>query len=164
MKIPFFLLLVISILSASRVNAQGTSDTEEGYIIQYEANILLEEINGIYIPIDINDAMKQLDRLSSEEARKKMLEANEKLVADRLYFGLGKWMLVKWNLYEGSRISHVLKGLGVTDPDDMAKFLIISYHRHLRNADLEIDKRAGEIHELRKKEQEERNKNRKKIN
>jgi len=137
----------------------GYSQTaEEKYLEQYEANIQLEYINDIYIPSDVADAMKQIDDLSNEEGRARLLEANEDLAAERLVFGLGKWMIVNWNFYEGSRLSHHLKSFGVSLPNDMAKFLIVSYHRYLRDAPLELEERGNKIFDLRKKEQEERNK------
>ena len=145
----FFLLLALSPTLSQNAEAE--------YHKKYEENIQLEYINDIYIPLDVMDAMTQIDDLSNEEGRARLLEANEELAAERLVFGLGKWMIVHWNFYEGSRISHVLKSYGVTMPDDMARFLIVSYHRHLRNVPQELKKRGNQIFELRKKEQEMRN-------
>ncbi|MFT4565430.1 MAG: hypothetical protein ACI9FN_000383 [Saprospiraceae bacterium] len=137
-----------------------SQSAEEAYLKKYEENIQLEYINDVYIPIDLMDAMKQIDDLSNEEGRARLLEANEELAAERLVFGLGKWMIVNWNFYEGSRLSHHIKSYGVTLPDDMARFLIISYHRYLRDAPIELKERGNKIFDLRKQEQEERNKQR----
>lgn len=138
--------------------------TEEAFQEQYQENIQKEYIRDIYIPSDVADAMAQIDLLSDDAGRNKLLEADEHLAADRLVMGLGKWMIVNWNFYEGSRLSHHLKGYGVTHPDDMAKFLIISYHRHLRNAPLELKQRGEAYATERKKEQEIRNKEKKVTN
>ena len=125
---------------------------------KYEENILKEEINGVYIPINIDDAMMQLDEIANEESRAKVIGADEELVVERLNRGLGKWMISKWNFYEGSRLSHHLKQLGVSLPNDMSSFLIRTYYRQLNGLPLQIEERAAAIYDLRKKEQEERNK------
>lgn len=141
----------------SAISSVFSQNTEAEYLKQYEENIQLEYINDIYIPVDVKDAMTQIDDLSNDKGKARLLEADEELAAERLVFGLGKWMIVNWNFYEGSRLSHVLKSYGVTLPDDMARFLIVSYHRHLRNAPLELEERGNKIFELRKQEQEKRN-------
>lgn len=152
MKTILFILIIL-------IPIQGliAQSTEELYNAKYEANIKLEYINDVYIPVDVAEAMVQLDELSNEEGRKRMLEAPEELAAERLVFGLGKWMILHWNFFEGSRLSEHLKGFGVTFPDDMAKFLIVSYHRYLRQAPLELEKRGQAFFDARKQEQEIRN-------
>ncbi len=130
---------------------------EESITKQYEYNIQQEFINEIYIPEDVADALKQLDLLSDEKGRAKLIEADENIAADRLVMGLGKWMIVNWNFYEGSRLSHKLRDYGVTHPDDMAKFLIVTYHRYLSQAPLELEERGQIYFDNRKKDQEKRN-------
>lgn len=132
-------------------------ENEEAYSKQYAFNITQEYLNDIYIPENVDDAMKQINMLSNEEGRVKLLEADENLAAERLIYGLGKWMTVNWNFYEGSRLSHHLKQFGVTHPEDMAKFLIVSYHRYLREVPLELELRGKQIKEENQKEQEKRN-------
>jgi hypothetical protein len=46
-------------------------------------------------------------------------------------------MIVNWNFYEGSRLSHYLKQMGLSYPEDMANFLIVCFHRHLNGKDLD---------------------------
>ena len=151
-RILFFISLF---LTPFYIEAQD--EIERAYNEQYEHNIALDYINNIYIPIDVNDALEQMDKLSDEEGRSRLLEADENLAAERLVYGLGKWMIVNWNFYEGSRLSHHLKTFGVTHPDDMAKFLIVSYHRHLRKVPLELKERGEQFRIKDKKEQEKRN-------
>ncbi len=128
---------------------------------QYEQNIVKEEINGIYIPYDIEDAMTQLNLMATEESRAKLVGAGENVVVERLSKGLGRWMMVNWSFFEGSRLSHHMRQMGVSIPEDMAEFLIRTYYRELNNEDPEIESRAKVIYELRKKEQEERNEKKK---
>ncbi len=136
--------------------SQAQNNAEQEYQEQYAINIAQESINGIYIPADVTEAMIELDRLSDDAGRSKLLETDEQHAADVLVMGLGKWMVVNWNFYEGSRLSHKLKEYGVTHPDDMAKFLIVSYHRHLRGVPQELESRGAAFYEIRKKEQEAR--------
>ncbi len=147
-----FLLATISWGQTSR----QIQDIEE----QYAFNIQQTHINDIYIPEDLDDAMSELHRLSDEAGRAKFLETDEDHAARVLIKGLGRWMIVNWNFYDGSRLSHHLRQLGVSHPEDMAKFLIVSYHRHLRGVDQEIEIRAKVYEDQRKAEQEERNKKR----
>lgn len=136
----------------------GQDDVAAAHQRKYEENIVKEEINGVYIPKDIDDAMAQLNGIANEESRAKLIGADEELVVERLNRGLGKWMISKWNFYEGSRLSHHLKQLGVSIPTDMSTFLIRTYYRQLNELPLNIEERASAMYELRKKEQEERNK------
>ncbi len=156
-----FILIILSICVVSSVRAQ--SEWAKAHQERYEQNILKEEINGQYIPINLHDAFDQLDQLSTEAGRAKLIEGEEEIVAERLTRGLGKWIIVNWNFYEGSRYSHYLKEMGVSFPDDMAQFTIVSYYRHLKGIPLQLKERAEIIYEKRKKEQEERNKDKKVI-
>ncbi len=155
------LTLVAFLLTASVILSQ--KDYEAEYMDRYNKNIQLEYINEVYIPSDVMDALAQIDALSNEAGRKRLLEAPEDLAAERLVLGLGKWMIVNWNFYEGSRLSHHLKTYGVTFPEDMAKFLIVSYHRHLRGVPLDLEQRGQTFYDLRKKEQDIRNSKKKVI-
>ena len=152
MKYPSLAILIMLSFHSYAQDDQLLSQEE-----QYAYNIQQEYINDVYIPENIPDALAQLDELSDEAGRTKLLEADEQLAADRLVMGLGKWMIVNWNFYEGSRLSHVLKQYGVTHPDDMAKFLIVTYHRHLRKAPLELEERGKVFFGKRKSDQEKRN-------
>ena len=128
---------------------------------QYEENIVKEEINGIYIPYDIEDAMTQLNLMANEESRAKLIGIDEDVVVERLNKGLGRWMMINWSFFEGSRLSHHLRQMGVSIPEDMAEFLITTYYRELNKIDIEIKSRAKAIYERRKKEQEQRNEKKK---
>ena len=39
--------------------------------------------------------------------------------------------MTNWGMEEGSRISHHLKGMGVSVPDDMVRIIIVTWHRRL---------------------------------
>jgi hypothetical protein len=63
---------------------------------------------------------------------------SEEDAAIKLHFSLGRWMIYNWGFYEGSRLSYYLKNLGIGHPDDMAQFIIITYHRNLNKTKLNV--------------------------
>lgn len=109
----------------------------------YQANLLKKEINGIYIPANMKEAFRELVHLSSEASLDKMKAAPEEVAAKKLHLGLGKWIAAKWNFYEGSRFTKYLNGLGVSHPDDMIQFTIVSFHRFLNQKDLQLETRGA---------------------
>lgn len=126
----------------------------------YNANIKKSKLYGVYIPRDIDDAMAKLIELTTEEARKPMLKVNEDTIARKLHFGLGRWMEYNWNFDEGSRFSHVLREKGLTYTEDMTRFMLITFHRHISGKPLDTDALITKIIDQRnKKIQENRDKN-----
>ncbi len=113
------------------VGVAFTQNTPEEYLELYESRIQLERINDVYIPMDLQDAIRELDRLSDKKAIPKLINSSEDTVASKLHFSLGRWMNIHWGLEEGSRLSHHLKSRGMSYPDDMIDFLIRIWHRHL---------------------------------
>ncbi|WP_235296883.1 DUF6794 domain-containing protein [Portibacter marinus] len=127
---------------------------EKSFEERYERNIKKSRINGVYIPKDLDEAMSELLALSSKEALEKFKNGEEVVVAKKLHFGLGRWMIYNWNFYEGSRFSHFLSQKGITHPDDQAQLVIVSLHRKLNGRDLDVE---GQIQTFIKAREEERN-------
>ena len=78
--------------------------------------------------------------------------------ASKLLFN---WIIHNWGLYDGSRLTKYMNELGIFDPDDMAGFLIIAYHRSLNKKPLEIKELVKTFQDKaaqRKKERMERGK------
>lgn len=124
--------------------------TDVDRLQDYNWRIMQRKLNNIYIPIDIHDAMIELKEISSESAMNSFRLAPEEEIGRRLFFGLGKWITTNWQFYEGSRFSHYLRHLGLTHPDDMAIFVIETFHRYLNDRDLEIERRVEEMKEARR--------------
>ncbi len=152
------LLLFLAFLFAGVCLGQEFPSSEESFEKQYLRNIKKSRLNGVYIPKDMDDAMKELTELSPKEALEKFKNADIEKVARKLHFGLGRWMVVNWNFEMGSRFSHYLKSMGVSYPDDMAEFTIISLHRHLNGVPQDLKERAKKYAIKRKKEVDEKNK------
>ena len=115
------------------LSAQAVFDTPEEAEKQYALNIKQTHLDGVYIPASLDEAIQEIKKLSQEEDLKKFAEAPIDLVAGKLHGGLGRWMIVNWQFYTGSRLSHLIKSKGVMTPDGMAQYLIRQLHAHLNN-------------------------------
>jgi len=142
------------------IAANGQDDVvfpkgEKGYEAQYQRNIKKSRINGVYIPANLEEAFLELDDLSPEGAIQKFTNAPEDIVATKLHFGLGRWISVYWNFIEGSRYVEYLRQLGITDPDHMIQFTIVSYHRHKNNKPLDVEGQVAKYKDLREEKRQE---------
>ncbi len=119
----------------------------------YKQRIMLSEIDGIYIPKDLNDCFRQLDKLMEPDVRKNFLEFSDEEVDKRTHGSLGKWIEHKWSLKEGSRLSHYFNTMQVPHPDYMVGIIIRSYHRHLHKRDIQLKEQVLEFREMWQKKQ-----------
>lgn len=146
-----FLALLLSV--GSSLAGQEPPATQEEFEKRYQQRIQKEFLAGVYIPKDLQDAFQSLDQLVDKESKLKFQSVPEDTAAVKLHFSLGRWMIYNWGFYEGSRLSHYLRSqLAIFHPDDMARFLIIAYHRHLNEKPLEIKALVERIHEKQKRE------------
>jgi len=153
-QIVIFTFLIVSIGFAQSDDVKFPKG-EKGYKELYERNIKKSRINGVYIPANLEEAFAELDALSPDEAKVKFTNAPEDVISRKLHYGLGRWISVYWNFVEGSRYVEYLRQLGLTDPDHMIQFTIVSYHRHKNNRPLEIETRVEEYKAIREKYLEE---------
>lgn len=145
----FLLLLAITAVNGQEKEASFPSSEEE-YEKQYQRNILKTQINGVYIPQDLTDAFKTILELSTPEALNKFKMGEEAVVVNKLKLGIGRWMILNWNFYEGSRFSHLLKEKGLLHPEDMSSFMITTLHRHLNESDLNEEELIIDLNEKRR--------------
>ena len=150
------LILLTTCLLPLVAVTQEFAQTEAEMDSVYEMRILMEEIDGVYIPTDYEDAFAELERLSSAADIEKYKNASEETVRDKLHFGLGRWMVHNWGFYMGSRMSHSLRELGLEHPDDMSKFLLVTWHRKLNEKPLKIEEQVEYYYQLREQERLER--------
>lgn len=146
-KISIFCLILGFTLSLS---AQAVYESAEEAEKQYNLNIKQTHLEGVYIPASVEEALDELKKLSDEESLNKFAEAPIDEVAEKLHFGLGRWMIVNWQFYTGSRLSHLIKGKGVKTPDAMSQYLIRHLHANLNKETLdeeEILKKVNAKHE-----------------
>lgn len=154
MLYKFFSLVFLVCLAWPAFAQQKPPTTEEEYEKAFEWRIRQDMLNGVYIPKDLGEVFTELNRLINADSKQKFKSAAEEVAARKLHFSLGRWMIVNWGFYEGSRLSEYLRKSGLTYPDDMARFLIISYHRYLNKKDLQVKEQIAAFQEMRKKEYE----------
>lgn len=129
---------------------------EEQFQKEYAKRIKKERLYGVYIPKDIPDAFTQLNKLTARESKAAFKSVPENIAVKKLHFSLGRWITHNWGFYEGSRLSHYLKGLGTSHPEDQAKVIIIAYHRYLNKQPIKLKELGTQFQEARKKMLEER--------
>ncbi len=152
----YFILLGALLLSLT-VFAQDPPKTVAEFEKNYQARIKKEMIKGVYIPADLTEAFVELNKKISAKSRAKLRSAPEELVVKKTFFSFGRWMSYNWGFYEGSRLSHFVKeSVGISHPEDISKFLIITYVRNLKKEPLKVKEVAAKIKAERKKEIDER--------
>lgn len=159
MRITWLLLFLLA-LTGPVLTAQEhrPSETREEYESEYQERIKKETLYGVYIPQDLTDAFIQLNKLIEADDRQKFKSLSEEEAEHRLFFSLGRWIIHNWGFYGGSRLSHFLRELGVYHPEDMARFIIITYHRNLNRKSLDVKPLVESIQEKRLQEQQEKRK------
>ncbi len=126
--------------SISTVVAQKAPSVDDPAEVAYQKRILKSRINGVYIPKDLYDAFAQLNRLMDEPTRKQLQLMTEEEAGKKLY--LIMWICNNWGMYEGSRLSHYIQNMGISNPEHKAHFLITTYHRELNKKDLGLKERV----------------------
>lgn len=106
--------------------------------LEYKKRIHQDSIDHVYIPSDLQDCFKQLDKLLSSAEKKSFSSARENSLSS-YHMGLGLWMRNNWGLWKGSRLSNYFNRLGVLHPDDMSGIIIRYYHRYLNGHEFKID-------------------------
>lgn len=132
------------------------TNKEQEFKKNYEKRIQLARIDDVYIPLNTEDAMKELVRLTEEVARKKLITVPEDTIASKLHFSLGRWIMIHWGFEEGSRLSHYYAQKGLGNKDDMVDLLLRSFYRHLKGVDLEEENLIAKYIAKQKAEKEER--------
>lgn len=96
-----------------------------------------EEVKEIYIPKDLDDCFRELDKLLKKEdiekIRKKEIEAID------MHFGLGMGLRNAWGLWGGSRLAEYFNKMGIFHPDDMSGIILDSYVRYLRKEPIRLE-------------------------
>ena len=115
------------------------------YEKEFQERIKKTEINGVYIPKDLVDALDQLDKLIGDESKAKFKTHTEDEAVHKLYFSLGRWIWTNWSLLDGSRLSEFFREYGIHHPEDIAVVIIRSYHRRLNGKELNLKQQMAEL-------------------
>lgn len=149
-KIAFYIVFLLPISLLAQVKQFEPADNEAEFKASYEERIKKERLMGRYIPKDLNDAFANIDKMIEEKDRSKFKQLNEQDALHKLYFSFHRWIIVNWGFDGGSRFSHYLKNLGLSHPEDMATFVVITYHRNLNKKDLGVKELVTKLKEDRK--------------
>ena len=104
----------------------------------YQLRIKMKDIEGVYIPKDLNDCFRELDKALDEEVKADFMLLADAEADRRSHNTLGKWIAHRWSLTEGSRLSHYFNQMKVPHPDYMIGIIITSYHRYLHKKELKL--------------------------
>jgi len=138
---------------------QDSLSIEEKIMQEYQKRIRKSHINGFYIPVDLDDALRMLEEIVDEGGKRKFMSQEEDFAVSNVFFSFGRWINVNWGIEGGSRLTVSLNKLGLDHPDDMVYFLMHAFYRHLKNQDLESEELIQKIVEKRReRERNARNK------
>jgi len=143
-----YLFMSLAILFTTSTLIYGQKNDPEK---QYQQRIEKDVINGVYIPADLAECFVELNKKISKESKAKFKNMSESEAAIKLHFSLGRWIWHNWSFYEGSRLSVYLNKVGVHHPEDMARLIIITYHRYLNKKPLDVKVLAEKINAARNK-------------
>lgn len=149
----FFLLLFscFSIIATAQKPPENQTEFEKAY----ERRIRKDVLHGVYIPKDLKDAFIELNKRVDAESKDAFKSFPEDQVADKLFYSLGRWIIHNWGFYGGSRLSNYIKSMGIYHPEDMSKFIIIAYHQHLNEKEVNIPELMKMFHAKQNKQKEE---------
>jgi hypothetical protein len=134
---------------------QGTNPIYMGMDSAYQKRIQLAKIDDIYIPRDLYDCFRELDKSMEPDVKKNFMAFTDEEVDRRTHASLGKWIDHKWSLTDGSRLSAYFTKMKVPHPDYMVGIIITSYHRHLHKKDLKVQEQVERFRKIWQKKQKE---------
>lgn len=166
-KETFFSLLLMTVFQlayaqppgtvSKQLKAQKEAEAEQNAFEEdYDYRIRQQVLYGVYIPKDLADVFSQLNEKTDQDSRKKFMAMSEEDAGHKLHFSLGRWIIHNWGFYGGSRLTKYLNDIGIHNPDDMARFIIITYHRELNNKPLGVKELVEEFQEMREAERKKR--------
>ena len=107
-----------------------SSAAQEKVSYQRDYRYLVERIEGVYIPKDINEAIDSLDVIISPEDKRYITDS---LSLDDFravcHHGLGMWIRNNWGLWGGSRLQRYFLDRKVFHPDDMSDQILKAYYK-----------------------------------
>ena len=155
-KIFSFLCFLCFTVSVFSQDLQQPPMSKKDFEEKYKWRIEQTSLAGQYIPKDLPDAIAELNKLTDEASRLKFKAMSEYDAEHKLYFSLGRWVATNWSFYEGSRLSHYLREVGITFPEDQAGALILAWHRTLNKKEIDFREIRDKIVAKRKQEREDR--------
>ncbi len=90
-----------------------------------------EEESEIPVPKTVDEAVKTLAKILSDEDREYLLENG----AISMHNSLGRWIRNEWGLWAGSELKDELMNMnkGLNHPDDMSNYIIVEFFNYWNN-------------------------------
>jgi hypothetical protein len=141
---------------SAQLKARQEEDAQNSFEDDYDYRVRQQQLYGVYIPKDLADAFQQLNQKTDAESRRKFAGMSEEDARHKLHFSLGRWIIHNWGFYGGSRLTKYLNDIGIFNPDDMARFIILTYHRELNDKPLGVKELVEDFKAVRAAEKEKR--------
>jgi hypothetical protein len=119
----------------SKYQAKQKDDYEE-----YLKRTLKDTINGVYIPVNLEDCFKSLNEVLKKEDIETIKNLKSRTEVIQYHHGLGTWLRNNWGLWGGSRLQQYLIKKGLNHPDDMSHSILEFYYDWLNNNHLDWKK------------------------
>lgn len=95
---------------------------------KYESDLKRDSIDGIYIPTDIEDCIRELNRILSQKDKEEIAKSSDGERA-MYHMSIGLWMRNNWGLWGGSRLKKYFLDKGVNHPDNMSGIILSVYYK-----------------------------------
>ena len=107
-----------------------SSTAQEKVSSQRDYRYLVDRIDGIYIPKDIDEAIDSLDEIISPEDKRYITDSlSLEDFGARCHHGLGTWIRNNWGLWGGSRLQRYFVDKNVYHPDEMSGEILNAYYK-----------------------------------
>lgn len=110
--------------------------------LKYERDIVLDSINGIYIPLNLEDCLSSLDHLLNDTIKLEISKADS---SSNFHFGLGMWLRNNWRLWGGSRLQLWFNTQGIIHPDNMSGIVLSVYQEYLQKGSINVPQKMEDI-------------------
>lgn len=151
MKALLAIFLATSILGLSVQDKSGDPKYKVSPTIDKKSG------TGFYIPKDLEDCFKELDKMLTPAFRKDFKTGSEERT-NGYHMGLGTWLRNNWGLWKGLRLGKWFNKQGIFHPDDMSGIILTSYWRKLNRKPIELKTQVKEYQDYWKKANEDQKK------
>lgn len=87
---------------------------------------------GLFIPANIEEAIAELEKMLHPEFIEEARAMTELEFLNSQHFGLTMWIRNNWELWGINPLTQSLRTQGMTDPSQMASFLLGKFWQHLQ--------------------------------
>ncbi len=97
-----------------------------------QINPTYSQQTGLFIPSSIEEAVAELDKMLHPEFIEEVRTMTQDEFLDSQHLNLAMWIRNNWELWRVNPLTESLRGLGITDPDEMSAFLLGKFWQHLQ--------------------------------